>query len=56
MISLKVDAVWEAAHVVMALDEGGLAAAGLDHVGIDCTLGQVVYLYQSFSPLPQRRG
>ena len=41
---LEVHVVRQTAHVVVALDDGGLAAqAGLDHVGIDGALGQEVH-------------
>ena len=38
---LEVHIVGQAAHVVVALDDGGVAGAGLDHVGIDGALDQV---------------
>ena len=41
---LEVHVVRQAAHVVVALDDGGIAGAGLDHVGIDGALDQVVHL------------
>ena len=40
----EVHVVGEAAHVVVALDDGGVAEAGLDDVGVDGALGQEVHL------------
>ena len=40
---LKVHIVRQAAHVVVALDDSGIAGAGFNHVGIDGALGQEVH-------------
>ena len=40
---LEVHVVGQAAHVVVALDDGGVAGARLDHVGVDGALGQEVH-------------
>ena len=41
---LEVHIVRQTAHVVVTLDDGGVAGAGLDHVGIDGALDQIVHL------------
>jgi hypothetical protein len=41
---LEIHIVRQAAHVVVALDGGGVAEAGFDHVGVDGALGQIVDL------------
>ena len=41
---LEVHIVGQTAHIVVALDDGGVAGAGLDDVGIDGALDQVVHL------------
>ena len=40
---LEVHIVRQAAHVVVALDDGGITGTGLDHIGIDGALGQEVH-------------
>ena len=45
---LEVHIVRQAAHVVVALDDGGVAGAGLDHIGIDGALDQVIHLADLF--------
>ena len=39
---LEVDEVRQAANVVVALDDGSIARAGLDDVGVDRALGEIV--------------
>ena len=45
---LEIHIVGQAAHIVVALDDGGGARAGLDHIGIDGALCQIVHCADLF--------
>ena len=47
--ALKADILRQAAHVVVALDDGRLAGAALHHVRVDGALAQEVHLAQLFA-------